>query len=249
MTALHEILAVEKSLATTAQRLLNESAKTFKKHDLFRGVTRELKMFDPAQAHLESSDHMELTTTVDENLDYLIKPLAAYWDTVLRKDITNQSANATLVMEDGTPLGEKLPATFLLGFEKKLRELREIYNTIPTLPPGKKWIPSPIDRAGVYIDDDTTVQFKSQKDPEFRVVAEATKEHPAQIKEVSRTVNVGKYSTTELSGMLTPLEKAERLTRIDELINATKRARMRANKEEIPERPNFGESILKYING
>lgn len=249
MTALHEILAVEKSLETTANRLLNESIKTFKKADLFRGVTRELKMFKPEDAHLEQTEHMELTTTVDENLDYLRRPLADYWDTVLRKDVTNQLAKADVILDDGTVLAKEIPATFLLGFEKKLRELREVYNMIPTLPPGRKWIKSEIDRPGVYLDNDTVKQFKSTKDPEYRVVAEATKEHPAQVKEVARTVNVGTYLTTELSGMLSPLEKAERLSRIDQLINAAKRARMRANKEAVPPRPQFGGDILKFING
>lgn len=249
MTALHEILAVEKSLETTAQRLLTESNKTFKKADLFRGVTRELHMFKEEDKHLEQVEHMRLTTTVDENLNYLKKPLADYWDTVLRKDLTNQAAVANLILENGLILYKDVPATFLLGFEKKLRELREVYNNIPTLAPGVKWVPSTTERSGVYVDTDDKVQFKVTKDPEFRVVAEATPQHPAQVKEVARTVNVGRYTTTELSGMLSPQEKAKRLTRIDELINATKRARMRANKEPVPARPMLGDAVLKYING
>lgn len=249
MTALHEILAVEKSLETTANRLLEESKKTMKKADLFRGVTRTLKMNKPEDEHMNEVNHMELTTTVDENLEYLEKPLSDYWDTVLRKDMTNQKAVADIVLEDGTKLFEGVPATFLLGFEKKLRELREVYNTIPTLQPGRKWIKSELDRHGIYTDDNQDIQFKTTKDPEFRIVAEATKEHPAQVKEVARTVNVGKYTQTEQSGMFSPLEKAARLTRIDALINATKRARMRANKETVPNRLKLGAAVLKFING
>lgn len=247
--ALHEILAVEKTLETTANRLMVESARTFSKQNLFQGITRKLTMFDPAQSHLEGTEHQELTTTVDENLDYLVKPLSKYWAAVLQKDMTNQLAVADLTLDDGTTLAKDVPASFLLSFEKRLRELREVYNQIPTLAPGHKWIPAELERPGVYVDSNDAVQFKSQKDKEFRVVAEATKEHPAQVREVDRTVNVGKYTTTELSGMLSPLTKAERLTRIDELINATKRARMRANKQELVPKVDIGDAVFKYING
>jgi hypothetical protein len=246
--ALHEILAVEKTLEATANRLMVESASTFKKANLFQGTTRKLSMFDPAQSHLEGTEHQELTTTVDENLDYLVKPLSKYWNAVLQKDASNQLAKADITLDDGTVLAKDVPASFLLSFEKRLRELQQVYNAIPTLAPGRKWVEAQLERPGVYVDSDDAVQFKSQKDIEFRVVAEATKEHPAQIREVARTTNVGKYTTTELSGMLSPLEKAERLTRIDALINAVKRARMRANKQELVDKVDIGAAVFKYIN-
>jgi hypothetical protein len=247
-TALHEILAVEKSLQTTTERLCVESKKTFKKSDLFRGTIRTLEMFNSEDTHLNTSDQHTLSTTVDENLNYLVGPVANYWNVVLRKDMANTVAEADIIVDD-VVLFSKVPATFLLGFEKKLRDMREVYNGIPTLPPGRKWLPSPTERDGVFMDVNDQVQFKSQNNPEFRIVAEATEQHPAQVTEVARTVNVGKFTTTETSGMMTPLAKAERLDRIDKLINATKRARMRANKVTVPIIDNFGKTVLNFING
>lgn len=247
MTAkLHEVLAVEDSNKKAANKLIDESMRTLNKDSLFSGQVRKLEMFREEDKNSETTDYQELTTTVDENLDYLVKPVAAYWNTVGTKDATNQQAKAALIVE-GKVLGENLPATFLLGLESKLAKLREVYMAIPTLEPGINWVHDDTDREGVFKTEHDTIQMKSVKDFDFRTVAAATVEHPAQVAKVERTLDIGRYVTSKYSGKMTPLEKANRLERIDTLLKAVKVARMRANNIDV-EQVKIGEDLLKYIN-
>ena len=246
MEKLHEILAVEKSLEVVAKKLSAETARTFEKDNLFLGFVKSLEMFTEENAKLNTTDVQNLETTVDENINYIVKPLAKYWDNVLAKDLTNQQARADVVV-DGAVLVVDVPATFLLGMETKLNELRKVYEHIPTLAPGIKWISDAANaKAGVFMTSDDIVSFKTQKERGFAVAYEATKEHPAQVSTEEKIVSVGKYSTVRYSGMLTPVEKARRLENIDTLIGAVKKARMRANNIEVV-RDNVGKVLIDFI--
>ena len=247
MAKLHETLAVESALEATANKLTKESLHTLGKDSLFNGTVRKLEMFDASKKNEELEEHQELTSTVAENLDYLVKPISKYWDAVLQKDSTNQVAVAELVV-DGKAIAEKVPATFLLGMETKLRELRIIYDAIPTLAPAINWLQSEQDKPGVFKAEHDTIQLKTEKDPEYRVVYEATPDHPAQIERVDRTSTTGRYITTKFSGKMSPLEKAQRIERLDNMLRAVKQARMRANNTQVVKRE-IGEVILNYING
>jgi hypothetical protein len=247
MSKLHELLAVEGDREKVAKKLTAESIRTMGKENLFTGRTRSLVMFDPDRENDNFVESTPVTTTVDENLEYLMKPLASYWDVVLQKDLSNQNALADLVV-DGNVLAKDLPATFLLGMESKLAQLRQLYEAIPTLQPGFTWEVDPQQKDGIFRTRDDQITFKTEKDVEFRVASEATKEHKAQIVQLERTNNVGKYTTAQYSGMLTPADKAARLARIDVLLGAVKQARQRANATEAS-KAHVGEVLLDFING
>lgn len=248
MSKLHELLAVESALEKAANKLMKESLHTLDKENLFNGQIRRLEMFRAEDKNSETTEYQELTTTVDENIDYLVGPLSNWLDAVLQKEKTNQTAIADLILQDGTTIAQNVPATFLLGLEKKLTHIRSIYEKIPTLIPGIKWEKDEQERVGIYRAANDLVQMKTRKDPEFRVAYEATEHHPAQIVQVDRVMDVGKYITTSYSGRMAPVEKAERLKRIDELLRATKKARMRANSVEV-QKGKIGQAMFNYING
>lgn len=247
MAQLHEILAVESSLGKAADKLMQESRKTLGKENLFMGATRTLKMFDTESEHLNTKESVNLETTVDENIDYLIDPVGDYWDAILQKDLTNQTATADIII-DGQTIAAGLPATFLLNMETKLGELRRVYDSIHTLAPGIKWeIDRDHSKMGVFTANENET-FKTEKMVEFVIAAEATEQHPAQVREVPKTTNVGKYSLQKWCGLLSPLEKAMRIQRLDKLIRAVKKARQRANKAEIVNAHVAGD-LFSYING
>jgi len=243
---LHQVLAVESTLNKAADKLIRESEATLGKENLFTGMLREMTMFDAEQKHLDTVEEVKLMTTVDQNLQYLVGPISRYWDAVLQKDRTNQSAVAPIII-NGEQLTPDLPATFLLGLETKLGELRKLYDKIHTLAPGADWELDADKGDGIY-KAKLPVQFKTEKDIEFRIVVEADEHHPAQIRELGRTLNIGKYETIKWCGLLTPLEKAERLQRIDTLLLAVKKARQRANSTELVA-GEVGKVLLNYING
>lgn len=247
MTKLHELLAVEGSLEKTAKTLIDGAIHTFGKANLFTGQVRKVEMFDEAMSHLNERIETQLETTVDEIVDYATENgIADYYDVVLQKELANQVATAGLEV-DGKMIAPNCPAVFLLGLEAKLGKLRDMYQAVPTLQPGTKWIEDKTERAGVFVTANDSVAFKTEKKMDFVVAYEATDHHPAQIKEVSKTENVGKITSTVWSGMLTPVEKAARIARIDKLLKAAKAARMRANNVDVDKTQKIGDNLFNYI--
>ena len=246
MGELHEILAVEKSLETVAKKLIAESKKTFGKPQLFSGAIKKLHLFDDKLSHLETSDEIKLDTTVNENLEYTFNEVAKYWDAVAQKDLANQSACADVVV-DGKIILQNMPATTLLGLEAKLNEIRKLFDAIPTLQPGKDWS---IDESNkmphVYKSGSSDIKHKTETFIEPVVLYEATKEHPAVVKEVSKVNIVGEYKTDFWSGMVSPHTKAKWLLNLEKVLVAVKQARQRANKQKV-EPVIVGSAIFDFI--
>jgi hypothetical protein len=121
----------------------------------------------------------------------------------------------------------------LLGLEEKLKRLREVFDKIPTLPPGIEWKPDPDRGDNVYKMSYPEVTRRTRKVTKPVVLYEATDKHPAQVKEVSEDIPVGKFTKVAWSGMMSPAEKSRLLARVDRLSRAVKQARQRANTTEV----------------
>lgn len=250
MTKLHEILAVEADKEGIAQRIIDETKNIFKsKHSLFQGFNKKLVMKEEGHEMAEKagSEQLIVSTTVNARLDYTCKSIIAWLDVVSAKEHTNQSnAKADLII-DGKVLVKDLPATFLLGMETKLKKIREIYNLMPTLPPGVQWIPDAV-IPDTYNVKDPEVKSKTKKTPQFRIMDKATPHHPAQIEKWTEDTVVGTFTTTHSSGMITAQRKMRLLGRVDILQQAFKQARQRANNVDIAPATDVGKIIFDYIN-
>lgn len=246
MSQLHEVLAVESSLESKAKKLVSETLKNLGKEALYSGQVRTLSHFSEENTQLDTREVLEMTATVDENIKYTTAAVADLWDAVLQKEATNQVAFADIVV-DGKTIAEKVPATFLLGLEKKLVELRKVYEAIHTLPVGMKWVQDPQQAEGIFMTINEEVNFKEVKEPKFIVAYEATDHHPAQVVEKQETSKVGKYVTTRQSSLWTPIKKAGALEKIDLLLIAVKKARQRANKAEVV-KTQIGSKLFDFIN-
>jgi hypothetical protein len=240
------LLAVEGDLQGIAKKLTEETIRTFAKPDHFIGQHRHLEMFDASeQAKVVADEYKEIVTTVPDKLGYLNEAVAKFFDAVLQKETTNQSAKADLVV-DTIVIAKDVPATFLLGLESKLKELRQAYESAPTLAPGIAWKKDTNLGSGIYVQENPDVKLKSAKTFMHKVLYEATDKHPAQIEKWEEQIPVGKYITNVQSGMLSPADKSKLLGRIDKLIQATKKARMKANMVDVVEVA-VGEAIFSYI--
>jgi len=244
---LHEVLAVEKGLETTAKKVIEEGIATLRgKPERFRGVVKRYDPFNEEEAHLGGeTDHLELTTTVNKKLDYVFRHIAKYVDAVYQKDVTNCEAKADVVI-DGKVLLEKAPVTTLLGLETKLKQWRLLLEAIPTLAPGVKWKGAPDKGDDVYEREHPEEKFRTKLEIKHKVLYEATKEHPAQIEKYTEQIPVGKFTQYEWSGMITPAQKSELLGRLDKLMRAVKKARMRANSTEVLG-GHIGSTLTNYI--
>lgn len=255
MAKLHEILAVEKGLETTARTVNEEAIKTFGKRDEhFIGSVSERKFFDDASQHLNVTEYKALVTSVPDKLLYLVRPNVRVIDAVATKDATNQVATANLVVEDDdgkeVVIAESVPGTTLLGLETRLAELRKVYEAIPTLAPGPTWVEDREQRAGggVYVTQHPETRFNSRRVTKAVELSPATKEHPAQVKAIEEDVVVAKTEVRLWSGMMTVADKSDLLGRLDKLLRAVKRARQRANSTEV-KRLQVGAKLFAFLHG
>lgn len=250
MPKLHEVLAVDSDLAETAKKIAAEALGTFmKKADHFFGATKRLEMFDESRKQEEegASESKELVTTVQEKLDYVAEHIVRHLDCLAQKESTNQVAIADVEMEDGTKLLDTVPATLLLSLENKLALFRKMYEGIPTLAPGIDWAEDPTQKEGVYKAQNDIIRHKTEQTFKSKILVEPTTEHPAQIEKWTEQVPIGNFITTQWSGMVSPARKSELLGRIDALLRAIKKGRMRANSTEVIKK-SIGKVFFDYIH-
>lgn len=231
---MHQLLAVEPDIAKRAEALITEAMSTFGKADRFEGQVRKVELFDDARSRENTSDTKAVTTTVDEKLGFVIPEVERWFDSLLQKETANQIAKADLIV-NGVTLAKDVPATFLLGMEKRLQVIRDrLLLTIPTLDPNLTWSSNPNLREGV-VQSQTIENYKTEKVADVLTLAPATDKHPAQVKEITLDRNVGKIILVKHSGMWTVSRKAQVLSKIDSLIEAVKSARMVANDAVVPD--------------
>lgn len=234
MGKMHEILAVEGNLLGLFNKVIKEAHATFsKKPDHFLEHHKELRMFDDSREFEQAAaeEHKSMVTTVGDKLDYVWKHVTNYIDLLYQKEMTNREASADLVIDSHT-IESDVPATYLLTIEQKMLKFRELCEAIPTLAPGTVWELDKDRGTGIYKAQKPEVNRKTEKTIGHKVLYDATPEHPAQLTEWTVDVHVGDFTTYRWSGMLSPAEKSELLTRIDKVIMAAKKARMKANTVE-----------------
>jgi len=251
MGKLHELLAVEPDLDGAQKKIMTEAVNTFaKKANLFMGFVKQLKLYDE-EAPEQEPERLHMETTVGEKLDYVSDFVSRYIDAVFQKETANQKAKADIELPSGGILAKDVPATMLLGLESKLKVLRGMYEAIPTLQPGIEWVPNESLGKGVYETKFPEIAFKTEKTIQHKILDKAHIEDgvgiPAQIEKWSETKNVGKYTKTVFSGMLTSAEKSAMINRIDNLIQGVKKARQRANMQDV-EDVKIGRKLMDFIN-
>jgi len=248
MSQLHELLAVEGDVEKQFNDVLSKTNNKFNRGlHLFEGSNKKLEMFED-RGYEYPEQNVELATTVPDELEDVAFQAARYFDAILQKEATNQTAKADLVV-DGETIGKDLPATFLLGMESRLQKIKMVYTSIPTLPPSEQWALD--DNRGdgdIYKTARQKVTFKTEKTFKSKVLYEATEHHPAEIEKWMESVEIGRYVETRWSGCLPENIKKKMLRRIDRLIEAVKRARQKANRAEVV-KINAGMNMFKYIHG
>lgn len=252
MTKLHEILAVEGGKEGYFKDALVEMTNLFKnKLNHFSGFQRTLTLHgedtpEKQAKEMAEAESQTLTTNVKAELDYLADVVTNYVDVIAQKDEANQRAVADIVI-DGKVIVNNVPATTLLSLENKLKQLRSVYEQIPTLQPGTDWKLDPTLGENVYIDQNKQIRSKTKKGFDYKVLTQATDKHPAQIEKWETTEDVGFFTLIRWTGMVSVAEKSELLKRFDILTAAVKQARQRANEVEIS-KVNIGKALFSYLH-
>lgn len=246
MGKLHELLAVEGDLKGKADKICAETINTFRnKQEHFFGIRKTYEPDSEAEKTLTHPVEVKpLVETVKDKLRFTAAQVAPYLDAVFQKELTNCHAKADLVFpDDGTAI-TGVPATVLLGLETKLKNLREMYDAIPTLPPGDEW---KFDR-DISLFRTVDKKVRTAKKERVIEIAKATDKHQAQNQLHFEDVRIGLAVTEKTAAVMTPKEKSDLLGRLDDLIGCVKQARQRANSSEVAH-GEIGEQIFKFIHG
>jgi len=243
---LHAVLAVLPSLKGVASKIARETKAVFGgKAHLFDG---HLKTYSPLSEGGDTlpEDRSPMATTVGEKLAHFVEIASPALDAAFQVEKTNQSATADIIVGGFVLTG--VPATFLMQLDKQLIALREVYDDIPTRDPKYVWEEDVDAGRGVFrAIHDEIVNRNVEKIVPIEL-APATKEHKAQVKEGKESIKVGEWTTKRQTGKISPAQKYELLSRIDQLQRAVKQALSRAN-----ETPHSTDTIAKeffgYING
>ena len=241
---LHEILAIEQDRKNKANVSLGEAKKGFAKNTaLFDGM---IKKYIPTEENAEQipDESKEIVTTVQQALDYALGPVIVAMNATLSKEETNASGAARSELKVGDKSFGEFSATALLALEAQLVKILDVYKAIPTLDTSRKWH---YDEQNAFYRTDEEVKFRTIKRPKVIVKYEATEKHPAQTELLNLDFQVGRYETTYFSGRITPTQKGKLLEKLEQLIEAVKIARAKANNVET-KNVKLGEDIFDYLH-
>lgn len=243
MSKLHEIIAVEPDLKATATRVTTTIQSLFLggKERLTGQVRKYRPMEDGGETFVD--EVTELATTSAKELAQFQTAFGDWMDVAVQKEVTNSNTKADVVLR-GKNLLTGLTAPALLNLESKLSALRSVYEAIPTNDPSERWEYST--QEGCYISP-ARDSYRTKKVVKSIILAPATVQHPAQVQAFNEDERAGTWTTVKRSGMLSPIEKRDLLSRIDELIRAVKGARQRANDVEVIN-VKVADVLFRYIN-
>jgi hypothetical protein len=116
---------------------------------------------------------------------------------------------------------------------------------LPLLDPAEDWEDA-IDPVTGCWKTRPAQTVRSKKVPRNHVVAEATREHAAQVQVYTEDVPSGDWTTVKFSGALPATRVRLLLDRVEELQRAVKYAREEANGTEVTDR-HAGDVIFGYL--
>lgn len=242
--SLHQLLAVEPELKSAAVKSIRDASTTFsRKQGQFYGQHRSYEP-DTEEGQRFPDENEEMVSTVYRELDDASKKIVRYVDALIQKETTNAEAKAHVLIEGQSFFGRALPATALLALEGKLKELREMYEEIPVLDPKEEWSWDPQTKR--YLAK-SRQYIKTEKQLRAVVLYEATKEHPAQVKDYTQDIRIGVWTNKRFSGAIPPAEKSDLIERLDTLMQAVKSARQKANDEEVTDIM-VGDTIFRFLH-
>ncbi len=238
---LNQILAIEKGVKASSNRSLTDLHKKSQVPSLYEGRERT---YSPTNEDGERfpPESQKIQLRAKNVLNDVQTCLAEMFDITFTKDKANLKATANVVV-DGKVLVSDVPVTYLLFLEKQLVDLHTFVSKLPVLDPSQTWDWDPGQSA---YRTQPSESAKTKKTIKPVVLYEATKEHPAQVKEVSEDVVVGYWKTIHYSAALTQDRKDDLLARIAKLQNAVKFAREEANSYEI-RREQIADSLFGYV--
>lgn len=236
-----QVLAIDSGVRNKSKSELTALHRSAEKPELYSGLNRTYRPKDEdGEKFPDERQHVALRSK--EVLAKLKDIMSEALDIELTKDVGNCSAKADVKVGEEVVLKD-VPVSYLLYLEKQLDDVFTFINKMPQLDASEAWSFDPGQNLHRSVPTETT---KTKKKMTPVVLYEATREHPAQVREVTEDVAVGFWSATKFSGALTADRKEVLVSRIQQLQKAVKFAREEANSAEV-EKKNASSALFNFI--
>lgn len=238
---LNQIIAIEKGVKSQNNGVVNELYKSLAKPPLFEGLTRTYLPKDEEGEKLPP-ESAPVQFKAEDVITQFTEAVTRLIDITATKDTANSTAKADVVV-DGVAVATDVPVTTLIFLEKQLEDAAAFVGRLPILNPTVKWEYD--ENRGLYAADPVET-VRTKKIPKNHVLAEPTKEHPAQVQIFNEDVIVGTWTKIDVSGAL-PADTITAISaRLTKLREAVKFAREAANMLDVTDiKP--GEAILNFL--
>lgn len=244
MAKLNQIIAIEKGTKSRVYSADTERDKILQKPALFNGMTRNYKSNDDQGDQLPP-EKVKVQHKVKDILDQVERHNTEYFDLTARKDWTNCTAKADVVI-DGAVIIPQAPVSFLLFLEKQLTDLKTMIGRLPVTDVAEDW---ELDENSGLFKTAETKAHRTKKVQKPIVLIAPTVEHPGQAQLVTEDIIEGYWYATKQSGAMRQPDQDTILERIVKLLQAVKQAREAANMQEEVDTPKIGEPVFTYLFG
>lgn len=243
MTRLNQVIGLEKGVKAAADAALAKAQHDAQKPDLFAGLVRTYEPLDE-DGYVLPSESKKVAAKVPHMVTDVRGALERLFDLTLTKDTANTVAKADIRVGDAV-LARDVPVTTLLWLEKQLVSLRAFIGKLPVTDVADDWVWDPDNEV---FRSATVKTMRSRKVEDFIVVVPPTDKHPAHVEKVTKDVPEGTWSTTKLSGAISPSQRDKWLAQVTAVIEAVQTAREQANMVEVVD-ARMGKAILDFVFG
>ena len=237
---LHQLLAILQKVKSKTKKKQTEIYQIVQKSTLFNGLTKKYAPQDE-DGYVYPGENKLIQYKAKDCINKFTQSSTELFDLCFQQDTTNQLAKANLQL--GSVEISDVPVSYLLFLESQLQDIKTFINSLPVLDVGEEWTFD--SNKGCYVTA-AKGTAKTKKVTKPVVLYEATKEHPAQVKEASEDIVEGTWNTINLSAALPQQEKDKYLERVDGLIKQVILTREKANETEVTQ-VEIGEHLFNYI--
>lgn len=211
----------------------------------FNGRVRTYQALEDNPTDTRPDEVEVVQTRAPELLAEAATVLGRQFDNQANVDYGNVIAKADVVV-DGVTILKDAPVPYLLFMEKQIKDWIAVIRKLPLLDPAKEWNWSEDQELFFTVP---TVTNATRRQPQSKVVVQATDKFPAQVRDWDEDVVVGHWRTTYKSGAMHRKDIRRLLARAERLAEAVKVAREEANSTPVNSKRGTGQVVFDYLLG